>query len=138
MTRPLKLNQHGISLVEILLVVATIAILAALIANLPPSIGLIGQARHQSLANQIANKQIEDVRAITYENLADGQTDITDSRINLLPSGSGIILVEDCDPVNICSNNENMKQVTVTINWQESGKQKSVEIITMIGSGGLK
>lgn len=136
-TRFNELNQKGVSLVELLVVIAAIGILVSLLANVPPSLGLIGKSRYQSLANQIANKQIEDIRATPYANLANGTTNVNDSRMNLLPSSTGNILIEDCD-VSICSNSEIMKKITTTIQWQVGGKQQEVKLKTLVTEGGLK
>lgn len=107
-----------------------------LMANLPNAIGLIGRSRHLGLAREIAAKQIEDKRATSYINLVNDTSSVSDPRMALLPTGSGQVLVEDCD-LSICTNSENIKQITVTINWMENSKQQSVSLKTLIGEGGL-
>ncbi|MBI4038189.1 hypothetical protein HY387_00850 [Candidatus Daviesbacteria bacterium] len=130
------MNSRGVSLIEILLVTVLVGFLVLLIGNLPNSINLIGKANHQSLAREIATKQIEDKRAISFVNLANGETVITDSRINLLPSGSGSVLVEDCNPL-ICTQGENTKQITVKVSWKNEGKNQEISLKTLISEGGL-
>ncbi len=130
-------KQAGVTLIELLVVIATVGMLVVLIANLPPSIGLIGRSSHQSLANQIANKQIETIRSTPYANLADGTTTISDSRLSSLPSETGTVAISDCDP-NICKNGEVMKQVTVSITWKEAGKGQQLIFNTLVTEGGLK
>ena len=60
-----------------------------LLANLPNAMMLINKSNHLSLAREIATKQIEDKRAISYANLTlDNPSNppaIVDSRLNLLP-----------------------------------------------------
>lgn len=134
------MNQKGVSLVESLLVVVMVGLVVFLLANLPNAINLIGKSRHLSLAREIATKQIEDKREISYANLTnDNPADppaIVDPRLSLLPVSSGTVLVEDCD-AQICTNDEHVKQITVTVNWKDNGKQQIVTLKTFIAEGGL-
>lgn len=129
-------NESGVSLLESLLVTVVVGAIIVLMANIPNALGLISKSHHLSLAREIASKQIEDKRATNYVNLVNGSLAISDSRINLLPKGSGEVLVEDCD-VAICTNGENIKQITVTINWVDNSKNQNIAVKTFIGEGGL-
>lgn len=131
-----KSENKGFSLIELLLVTASVGFLVLLLGNLPNSISLIGQSRKESLAREIAVKKIEDWRTIQYINLANGQSSINDQRMRLLPEGNGVSFIEDCDPL-VCTQGERAKQVTVTVRWQELGKAKEVKIKTLIAEGGL-
>lgn len=128
--------EHGSSLVEVLLVVAALGVMVALMSNLPNAMTLINKAKHLGLAREIATKQIEDMREIQFTNLVNGDMAVADSRIALLPGGSGVINTADCDS-QICTNSENVKQITITVNWSENGKPQQVKLKTFIGEGGL-
>lgn len=129
-------SGKGFSLIESLLVVIMIGIVVYLLANLPNALNLINKSKHTSLAREIASKAIEDKRAINYINLVNDNSPVSDSRLGLLPGGSGIVVVEDCDPT-ICVNSENIKHVSVTINWKDNARQQTLEFTTFIGEGGL-
>lgn len=129
-------DQRGVSLIESLLVVVVIGSIVFLIASLPNSLMLIGISRHISLAREIAVKQIEDKRTIDYSNLANDNSSIADSRLGLLPGGSGTVVVEDCDPT-LCTNSEHIKQVKVEVFWKDNDKTQTVSLKTMIGEGGI-
>lgn len=129
-------NEDGVSLLESLLVVVIMGSIVFLMANLPNAMMLIAKSRHLSLAREIAAKQIEDKRTISYANLADDNSPISDSRLSLLPQGGGTVTVEDCDPA-VCAASEAVKQVTVTVNWQDNSKPQSITLKTMIGEGGI-
>lgn len=129
-------NEKGASLVESLLVVVIVGIIIVLMANLPNAMNLINKSNHLSLAREIASKQIEDKRNISYANLVNDNSSINDSRISLLPSGSGVVIVEDCS-LQICTNGENIKQVTATINWKDNNKAQTITLKAMIGQGGI-
>jgi len=130
------INEKGVFLIEILIVISIVGFLVILIASLPNSINLIGKSKHLSIAREIAVKEIEDKRAVPYINLVKGEVTIQDPRINLLPSGKGISLIEDC-AIPVCTNQENAKLVTVSLSWQESGKDQQIVLKTLIAEGGL-
>lgn len=129
-------EEKGFSLIESLLVVVIIGSVVLLIANIPNALMLIAKSRHVSLAREIAVKQIEDKRTINYVNLVNDNSPITDTRLNLLPEGSGTVEVGDCDP-SICTNGEDIKQVTVTVSWRDNNKTQTITLKTMIGEGGI-
>ena len=129
-------HQAGFSLIESLLVIVLIGTMVFLLANIPNALMLVNKSRQTSLAREIAVKQIEDKRNISYENLANDNSTITDSRLSLLPQAGGTVVVEDCD-VAICTHGEHLKQLTVTINWNESNKPQTITLKTMIGEGGI-
>ena len=129
-------DQHGFSLVESLLVIVMIGIIIVLMANLPNAFNLINKSNHLSLAKEIASKQIEDKRTVQYVNSVSNSSLVVDSRLSLLPQGSGSILVEDCS-ILICTNGEHVKQITVTINWKDMSKAQTVTLKAMISEGGL-
>lgn len=113
-----------------------IAAVVGLMANLPNAINLLNKSNHLSLAKEIASKQIEDKRAISYANLTNGSLAIVDSRLSTLFNGSGTVLVEDCSII-VCPNGEHVKQITVTVNWKDNNKLQTVTLQTLIGEGGL-
>lgn len=129
-------REEASSLIELLLVVVVIGFLGLLIANVPNSVSLITKSKHQSLVREIASKQIEDKRATAYQNLTNGQEEISDSRLSLLPGSSGQIITSDCD-ILVCTHGELVKQIQVTIIWKDSGKSQQVKLETLIAEGGL-
>lgn len=135
--KSIKINSsRGVTLIELLLVVAVIGAVVFLMANLPNAMGLVNKSRHLSLAREIAAKQVEDKRTISYINLVNDEVAIADSRISLLPSGNGQVITTDCDPL-ICTNLERIKQVAVTVKWKEGSKDQQVSLQTFIGEGGI-
>lgn len=131
-----SIRSRGVSLIETLLVIVAVSAIVFLMANLPNAMGLVNKSRHLSLAREIAAKQVEDKRATSYINLVNDETAITDSRISLLPSGNGQVIVTDCDPL-ICTNDEHIKQVAVIVKWKEGSKDQQVSLKTFIGEGGI-
>lgn len=130
------MKEKGVSLIESLLVVVIISVIVLLMANLPNAMGLIQKSRHLSLAREIAAKALEDKRSISWANLVNDTTSVSDPRVTLLPQGTGEVLIEDCEQ-QICTNSENIKHLKVSVSWQENSKDQKITLDTFIGEGGL-
>lgn len=121
---------------EVVLVITVVAFLALIIASLPQSVSSINKNRHASIARDIAGKQVDYLRKQTYANLANGTTSFSDQNLTGLPQGAALYEVVDC-PEEVCTSLENVKKVTVKVEWNESGDLKKVELVTLVGEGGL-
>lgn len=130
------INQSGASLVELIMVFAVVGFLILLLGNLPSSIGLIGKSRYQGIAREIVAKQIEDKRIVQYDNLANGTENISDSRLTILPEAQGTIITEDCSQT-VCTQDENAKEITVSLSWKDGSDMKTISLKTLIAQGGL-
>ena len=129
-------NESGVSLIESLMVVVMVGVIVALMANLPNAMGLINKSNHLSLAREIASRQIENKRNINYANLVNDESAVVDPRMALLPNSNGTVLVEDC-ALEICTNEEHVKQVMVTVSWKDNNKNQTITLKTFIGEGGI-
>lgn len=130
-------NEKGFSLVEVILGSLIIVLVVFIILNIPPSINLIGRSKQESLAKDIILKRIELLRSTDYNNLANGTTSLSDPRLASLPEGSGQTVIENC-PVNICTDAEDAKKVTVKVNWKNSGDIRNLEVVTLLTEGGIQ
>lgn len=132
--------MKGFSLIEIILVVFIVGFMVLFIANIPSALKIVGISSRESIAKEIAMTVIEDLRAQSYDNLAntsDPPPSVSDLRLNSLPSPSAIYTITDC-PLTICTNGELVKQAIVKISWVEAGGSRSVELATLIAKGGLR
>lgn len=135
----MKRHEHGVSLIELVLVVATVIFLALLINNFPSSIASINKSKHSSIARDIVGKQLDALRRQKYadlNNTLEGGVSFTDSGLYALPSSSAVYEINDC-PVSVCSNNENIKEVKVRVKWKENSQDETVELSTLIAEGGI-
>lgn len=130
-----KLEQ-GLSLIELLLVIAAVSILGILIASFPSAIASINKSRHISIAKDIASREIDVLRKQTYDSLSNGTSLFTDENLPILNQASATYDIEDCQP-SVCGNEEEIKQVKVKVAWNELGDDKVVSISTLIGKGGI-
>ena len=131
-----KSNQNGVTIIEVLLVIACLMFLVLIINNIPPSISSINKSRHQAIARDIVNKELETLRKQGYANLANGLVNFSDTNLTKLPTPSATVDIENC-PVSICTLSEKLKSVVVTVTWYESGAIKNIQMTTLIGQGGL-
>lgn len=130
------MNEKGVSLIELVLVVIAVAVLAILVASLPASITSIRNSGNTSLAKEIASKELDLLRKTQYDSLPNGNNSFSDSKLSGLLSGAASYEIADC-PVSVCTSGELAKQVKVTVGWSESGKTKTVELTTLVSKGGL-
>lgn len=134
-----RVDQSGITLVEVLMAVILLVFIVIVINTLPSSFSSINRSNHTSIAREVAAKQIDNLRLLKYENLPYGTFSFSDSKLNPLSAISATYKVECYPVVNNCvdPNVETAKLVTVTLAWKESGDNKQVELITIVSSGGL-
>jgi type II secretory pathway pseudopilin PulG len=134
--RSLLTSEKGFSFIEIILTVVLVGFLVYLLSSIPSSIKLIGNSQHNSVAKEIIHKKIENLRLQGYDNLSNGVTELSDPRIASLPSGSATVDIRDC-PATICTNNELIKQATVTVAWKDANSTNSAQVQTLIAKYGL-
>lgn len=127
----------GFSLIEIIVVLALAGFLFFILSGLPSIFKLTTSSNHLSLAKQAAERKMEEVRSEGYEALSAGTTEFTDAKIQSLPQVNASLKVEDC-PLEICTNNEEVLQVTITINWSQDGQPKAFTTSTLVAKGGLQ
>lgn len=129
--------QKGFSLVELVIAVSLVGVIAIVIGNIPNAINLVTSSQSESKVREVAAKKIEDIRFAGYDTLANGTTAISDPRLQDLNSVSASTVITDC-PVQVCSNGEQIKQVRVTISWNESGEPKTYQLTTLVAKDGIK
>lgn len=127
----------GFSLIEVLIALFITGAIVLVIANIPHVITLIAGSQSEAKVREVAAKRIEDIRLSGFDSLANGTIPITDPKLDSLNSASGSVITEDC-PVELCTNDENAKKVTVTINWRENNASKVFSVTTLVAQGGLK
>lgn len=87
-------------------------------------------AKHQALAYQVAIKKIEELKSVPFASLpASGP--FTDSALSALPQAQANLTVANH------GGSAGIKEITVTISWQENGVTKNVEVKTMLTGGGI-
>lgn len=129
-------KQSGASLIELILAVVVIALLSLLISRLQPTLSSINKSRNQSLARDIATKEIDYLRKQPYNSLLPGESSFSDAKLSSLPTAAASYIIEDC-PEQFCTPPEAIKKIKVKVSYSEAGTLENVELTTLITSGGL-
>ena len=131
-------TQTGFSLVEIIIALFLVGMIVIVISNLPNAVNLVTSSQSDSIIREVAAKKMEDIRLAGYDNLPENSTTaINDTRLNKLPGVAAHTVISDC-PVSVCPGNEEVKQVQITISWNENGEAKTYQLETLVGRGGVK
>lgn len=137
MINRLAQKQFGFSLVEVIIAIFLAGIMVLVVANIPQAIRLISSSQSESKVREVAAKKLEDTRLTGFDNLAYGTTNFSDPRLNSLPAVTAFTTIAEC-PVSLCPSSEQVKQVTISISWNENSIKKNFEIVTLVAKGGLK
>lgn len=142
---------RGHTLVEVLFAVALCGICALIMAaTMPMANSTRAKADMNNRATSLAQKQLEAIKSLGYANatvqqmfangLIDSQTPIatntyawtnsdaaaTDNPSKILPTGTATVRLTQIDV--------DLRQVVVTVNWKEKGKDRSVTLGTLIAN----
>ena len=123
-------KEIGFTLIEVIISIAIILVLFSLVLMELNTLGIGRSQQYESVAYHIANKQMESLRAITFQDLPDSGN-ISDPNLAQIPSGSGNFTISDY------SGYTGIKEIIVTVNWTVNNVVKSVVIKTLAGSGGI-
>jgi prepilin-type N-terminal cleavage/methylation domain-containing protein len=123
-------KQNGFTLVELIVGLGIIA--AALFSYFAvlKTVTLTRFAKHQALAYQVAVKKIEELKTLPFASLPAGGP-FSESALSALPQAQANLTVADY------GGSASIKEITVTVGWQESAGGKSVELKTLLTGGGI-
>ncbi|HVE81134.1 MAG TPA: hypothetical protein VNA68_03310 [Candidatus Dormibacteraeota bacterium] len=130
MKRRIK-NQHGLTLIELIVTASFVAAAAIAVAEIFITVGnLTRQARNISSATATAQEKIEVYRDAGYASIPTGSSDFTST----LPTGlgspkSGTAVVVEAPP--------GLKRVDILITYTEGKKAKKVQVTTYITQRGI-
>lgn len=129
-------NQRGVSLIELVLTLATTIGLVTALAILPSLISSINTSRHNSIAKDAATMEIDSLRKSGYTNLALGSGSFSDPSLSVLTSSSASYEVLSCPP-EVCTQEEEVKEIKVAVTWLEGKSNQKVELTTLVSQGGV-
>ncbi|MCB8932851.1 MAG: hypothetical protein M9921_03465 [Fimbriimonadaceae bacterium] len=143
--------QQGTSLLEVLFAVFLVAVCATILAaSMPTATRSQKIADLNNKATNLAQKELEAIRALGYANVTPTQlasaqlidsttpvqtntyaftnvdAGVTDSVAQVLPSGTGTVLIEQMDL--------DLRRVTVTVTYQMRGVAKTVRMGTLVAN----
>lgn len=150
MTRPRR-ERQGSTLLEVLFAVFLVAVCATILAaSMPTATRSQKIADLNNKATNLAQKELEAIRALGYANLTPAQLanaqlidsttpvsantyaftnvdgGVTDSVAQMLPSGTGTVLIEQIDL--------DLRRVTIAVNYTYRGTAKSVRMGSLVAN----
>lgn len=124
-------SARGFSMVEILISLAVLGLTVFLYFGLLNSFFWIAESRHRNLAVKIANKKIEELRSLPFDQLPPSGS-FSDDLLNHLPQASATLILSDYPQTSGA-----VKQAQININWLERTLPKTIELDTLISSQGI-
>ena len=128
----MKRNQHGFTIVELLVAIMIIGVVTASISSLFISINTLQRkTSHIDSATRAAQREVETLRNDNYGALIAGQSiNFTDQLPTSLPADrKGSATVSEPSP--------DLKRVDVTVTYTDGGKQEKVVLSSLIGVIGI-
>jgi len=124
-------NEHGVTMIELLIAIALLSIgLLALFTLQSTAIQGNRDSKEATTAVFLAEKKIEELKNIPFINLTLGTT--TDSSNPMTGSGTPGGIYNRSWSVQSYSGSANMKQITVTVSWTQSGQNHSMVLDTLV------
>jgi prepilin-type N-terminal cleavage/methylation domain-containing protein len=120
-------RTRGFSLVEVIVTVFILGVALVVSHALYLGAPLAHSANNQDVALNIAQNELEGVRALGYASLPVSDA-FADDLLASLPAGSGSVTVS--------AFNAGTKRVVVTVSWTERGKAQSLSLSTLITKAG--
>ncbi len=115
-------------MIEVLVSLFLIALGIAVFLTIWESPQMTKSISYKIIASKIASKQIENLRASTGS-LSVTSTPIGDSDLNLLPNGSGTLVIATSSPG---SADGKLKKISAIVEWKEKNTTKSFRVDTLI------
>ncbi|MFO0886985.1 MAG: prepilin-type N-terminal cleavage/methylation domain-containing protein [Candidatus Saccharimonadales bacterium] len=127
----IRANLHGFTLPELLVTIVVIGIVFMGLSSIFISIQRMQvKTAYLESATRSAQKEIESLRNINYNNLTAGQNiDFSDQLVDLPTGSTGSVAVTEPSP--------GLKRVDVTVTYSYEGQTKNVNLSSLIGVIGI-
>ncbi len=127
----IKYNSSGFTLPELLVTIVVIGIVFMGLSSIFISIQRMQvKTAYLESATRSAQKEIESLRNINYNNLTAGQNiDFSDQLVDLPTGSTGSVAVTEPSP--------GLKRVDVTVTYSYEGQAKNVNLSSLIGVIGI-
>lgn len=124
-------KKRGYSVIEVLVAAAIFSVVILLIyGTYVLTLKLTRDGREVSVASNLAEKMIDDVRATSFENIA-LNSNPTPVAASQLPGGFTKTYVS------LFESNDKLKEVRVVIYWTNRPESNAIQVTTVITQGGL-
>lgn len=132
-----KKKEEGFTLIEVLVTMMILSgVLTALLSCFIYGLNIISRMKQTAIATQIIQEELEDIRDKTYDEIVSLGTSFENARLDQLSSQSGCeeasggVAVES-------SEGDDIKKVTVTVQWTYRGRTQREDLVTFITREGI-
>ena len=132
-----KKKEEGFTLIEVLVTMMILSgVLTALLSCFIYGLNIISRMKQTAIATQIIQEQLEDIRDKTYDEIVSLGTSFENDSLEQLSTQSGCeeasggIAVES-------SEGDDIKKVTVTVQWTYRGRAQREDLVTFITREGI-
>jgi len=132
-----KKKEEGFTLIEVLVTMMILSgVLTALLSCFIYGLNIISRMKQTAIATQVIQEQLEDIRDKTYDEIVSLGTSFDNARLDQLSTWSGCeeasgeVAVED-------SEGDDIKKVTVTVQWTYRGRAQREDLVTFITREGI-
>jgi len=132
-----KKKEEGFTLIEVLVTMMILSgVLTALLSCFIYGLNIISRMKQTAIATQIIQEQLEDIRDKTYDEIVSLGTSFENDSLEKLSTQSGCeeasggIAVES-------SEGDDIKKVTVTVQWTYRGRAQREDLVTFITREGI-
>ena len=124
-------TEDGFTIIELLVTIAVVGILVPTLVGFVNTLNRFNdRARDLTLVNSLAENKVESLRSVGYTGIAVGTTSFTSEMPTTLGSPRSATYV-------VTSPNNGIKQVDVTISYNDHGSTQSVKYRTYVGELGV-
>lgn len=132
-----KKKEEGFTLIEVLVTMVILSgVLTALLSCFIYGLSIISRMKQTAIATQIIQEQLEDIRDKTYDEIVSLGTSFENTRLDQLSTqsggeeASGGVVVES-------SEGDDIKKITVTVQWTYRGRAQREDLVTFITREGI-
>lgn len=132
-----KKKEEGFTLIEVLVTMVILSgVLTALLSCFIYGLNIISRMKQTAMATQIIQEQLEEIRDKNYDEVVSLGTSFTHDGLTTLSNWSGCAGATGAVAVE-SSEGDDIKKVTVTVQWTYRGQTQREDIVTFITREGI-
>ncbi len=133
-----KTKTKGFAIIDTIVAIALVGLATIVVGLIYPGMRISEQSLARVRALSIAEKKMEELKAAQFEALAlAANTAFSDADLNKLKNGSALYSVTAHDGDNDGNVENDLKKITVTVNWTYQSESKAVTLNSLVSKYGL-
>lgn len=131
-------RSQGFALIDVLIAIGLMGVAAIIVGSIYPGVKLSRVSRGNLIAGSIAQAKMSELRATPFASL-DVESDVSfgDADLSALRDGEAAYTVELFDADNDANVDDDIKKITVSVNWTEGGLEKNINLTSLSAETGL-